>query len=121
AKSQTPASELVDRWRQRAERLGLDATAIEALCSHTLMIETPDPAEVFSSLTAPEGICSGGAVFSRTDALTALANHPAPTAHGDPQPLLVGAARLESVVDEFLAPEHVVQVTMADEPLFTTT
>lgn len=120
AKFQTPASELVDRWRHRAERLRLDPAAIEALCSHTLMIETPDPAEVFSSLTAPEGICSGGSVFTRTEALTALANHPVPTAHGDPQPLLVGAARLESMVDEFLASEHVVQLTMADEPLFTT-
>ncbi len=40
--------------------------------------------------------------------------------HGPDQPLLVGAARLESMVDEFLASEHVLQVTHTEEPLFTT-
>lgn len=120
AKSHTPAATLVDEWRAQAAQLGLDTTRFETLTGHTLMVETPDPAAVFASLAGRDGVCAGGSVFSRTEALTALANHPVPAAHGDPQPLLVGAARLEQMVDHFLASEHVVQVTIADEPLFTT-
>ena len=120
AKSQTPAATLVDGWRQRAGALGLDTAAIEALCEDTLMVETPDPAVVFASLAGPDGICTGGSVFSRTEALAAMANHPVPMAHGEPQPLLVGASRMDAMVDEFLGSEHVIQVTRTDEPLFTT-
>ncbi|MCB1283398.1 MAG: MobF family relaxase [Microthrixaceae bacterium] len=120
AKSQTPASTLVEGWRARAASHGLDAEAIAALCEHTLMVESPDSSGVFASLAGPEGICTGGSVFSRTEALTALANHPVPMSHGPDQPLLVGGVRLESMVDEFLASEHVLRVTHAEEPLFTT-
>jgi conjugative relaxase-like TrwC/TraI family protein len=120
AKSHIPAAALIDSWRRRAAALGLDTVAIERLWEHTLIGVTPDPAVVFASLAAPDGICAGGSVFARADALAALANHPIPTVHGDPQPLLVGAARLESLVDEFLQSEHVVQVTQAGEPMFTT-
>ena len=120
AKSQAPAATLVDAWRQRAAALGLDGKAIEALCEHTLMVETPNPAVAIASLAGPEGICAGGSVFSRTEAIAALANHPVPMSHGEPQPLLVGAERLEIMVEEFLSSEHVIQVTRAEEPLFTT-
>jgi len=120
AKSQTPAATLVDGWRQRGAALGLDAAALEALAQHTLMVDEPDPAVVFASLAGPDGICSGGSVFSRTEALTALASHPVPMRDGPDQPLLVGAARLETMVDEFLQSPHVVQVTGTEEPLFST-
>ncbi|MGI8756904.1 MAG: AAA family ATPase [Acidimicrobiales bacterium] len=120
AKSQTPAATLTEGWRRRAATLGLDARALEALGKHTLMVETPDPETVFASLCAPDGVCAGGSVFSRTEALAALANHPVPMRHGPPQPLLVGAARLETMVDEFLTSRHVIQVSRAEDPLFTT-
>jgi conjugative relaxase-like TrwC/TraI family protein len=121
AKRHAAAATLVDEWRQRAAALGLDAKAIETLCEHTLMIEMPDPAVVFASLAGPDGICAGGSIFSRTEALVALANHRVSVRYGEPQPLLVGAARLEEMVDEFLASQHVLQVTRTVEPLFTTT
>jgi conjugative relaxase-like TrwC/TraI family protein len=120
AKNHTPASTLVDDWRRRAAALGLDPKAIEQLCQHTLMVQTPAPDAVFASLAGPDGICAGGSVFSRTEALAALANHPVPMNHGEPQPLLIGAKRLEAMVDDFLASHHVLQVTRAEEPLFTT-
>ena len=119
-KAKTPAATLIDGWRQRAAALGLDAQALTALGKHTLMVETPDPETVFASLCAPEGICAGGSVFSRTEALAAMASHPVPMRYGPPQPLLVGAVRLESMVDEFLASRHVLQVSRGDEPLFST-
>jgi ATP-dependent exoDNAse (exonuclease V) alpha subunit len=59
-------------------------------------------------------------VFSRSEALAALANHPVPATDGEPQPLLCGAARLIEFTDRFLASEHVVALTDADEPLYTT-
>ncbi len=37
-----------------------------------------DPAVLFASVAAADGICAGGSVFSRADALAALANHPVP-------------------------------------------
>ncbi len=58
-------------------------------------------------------------MFSRSDALTAMANHPVP-GNGDPQPLLCGAQQLLELTDQFLASSHVVALTDADDPLFTT-
>ena len=120
AKAHTHASTLIDQWRQRGASLGLDAQALSALGKHTLVVETPDSETVFASLCTPDGICAGGSVFSRTEALAALASHPVPMRHGPPQPLLVGAARLETMVDEFLASRHVVQFSRTEEPLFST-
>jgi conjugative relaxase-like TrwC/TraI family protein len=120
AKNHTPAAALVQQWRERAARHGLDAAAIDAVCGRTDAIEAPDPQAVYASLAGPDGICAGGSVFTRSDAIVELANHPVPSTTGSPQPLLAGAERLEAMVDEFLASSHVVQVTAGDDPLFTT-
>ena len=80
-----------------------------------------DTEALFSSLAGPDGICAGGSVFSWSEALAAMANHPVPSTDGDEaQPLLCGARRLIEMTNEFLASPHVVALTDADDPLFTT-
>ncbi len=88
AKTHTPAADLVDEWRERAAQHGLDGRALRDLSGHTLAGAEPSAEVVFRSLAAPDGICAGGSVFSRADALVALANHPVPQDDGPPQPLL---------------------------------
>ena len=119
AKQHTPVAELVDDWRRRAAALGFDERAIAACHGHAIDLAEPDPEALFSSLAGPDGICEGGSVFSRADAVVALANHPVP-AESEPQPLLCGAARLEELTDAFLASQHVVSLGGTDEPLYTT-
>jgi conjugative relaxase-like TrwC/TraI family protein len=120
AKNHTPAAELVDGWQARAAAHGLDIRALAACHGHDTPLAEPHTEELFASLAGQDGICAGGSVFSRADALVALANHPVPMAGGDPQPLLVGAARLEGLTDQFLASTHVVRVAGSDDGLFTT-
>lgn len=119
AKEHTPVADLIEDWRQRASGLGFDDAAIAACGHRDVPFDEPDSESLFASLAAPDGICAGGSVFSRTEALVALANHPVP-GPGDPQPLLCGATRLEELTDEFLASRHAVPVAEADEPLYTT-
>lgn len=119
AKSHTPVADLIDDWRERASRLGFDDAAIAACAHREAPLEAPDPEVLFASLAEPDGICSGGSVFSRTEALVALANHPVP-GPGEPQPLLCGASRLEELTGDFLASRHVVPVTDQDDTLYTT-
>ncbi len=119
AKQHTPVAELVDDWRRRAASHGFDAAAISACHGHEVPIHEPDAEALFGSLAGPDGICHGGSVFSRAEALVALANHPV----GDeatPQPLLCGAARLEELTDEFLASRHVLHLGGDDVEMFTT-
>ena len=120
AKNHTPAADLVVGWRARATAQGLDARALAACHGHDTPVAEPDTEKLFASLAGPDGICAGGSVFSRADALVALANHPIPMAGGEPQPLLVGAPRLEALTDQFLASSHVVRVAGSGEGLFTT-
>ena len=121
AKNRTPADDLVASWRDRAARHGLTTEGLEALTGHDRAEQTVDTEALFSSLAGPDGICAGGSVFSRSEALAAMANHPVPATDGDePQPLLCGARRLIEMTDEFLASPHVVALTDADDPLFTT-
>lgn len=121
AKNHTPAADLISSWRRRAAAQGLDGTGIAACLGHNGPIEDPDPAIVFASLAGPEGICSGGSVFTRSEAVAALVNHPVPpVAGGEPQPLLVGADRLEALAEQFLASAHVAPIGGADDGLFTT-
>ncbi|MCZ7537887.1 MAG: relaxase domain-containing protein [Acidimicrobiia bacterium] len=118
AKNHTPADELVASWRDRAARHGLTAEALAALTGHESFEQSVDTAALFASLAAPDGICAGGSVFSRSDALAATASHPVPG--DDPQPLLCGAQQLLELTDRFLASQHVVALTDADDPLYTT-
>ena len=121
AKNHVPADDLIAAWRERAARHGLTPDALAAITSQQLNEQTVDANELFASLAGPDGICAGGSVFSRSAALAAIANHPVPATDGDEaQPLLCGARRMIELTDEFLASPHVVALTEADDPLFTT-
>ncbi|HWJ64695.1 MAG TPA: MobF family relaxase [Acidimicrobiales bacterium] len=121
AKNHTPAATLVDGWRDRAATRGLDADAIRQICGIVELASPPATEEIFTSLAAPDGICTGGSVFTRSEALVALVNHPVSSSPERPsQPLLVGAAAVEVLVDRFLTSDHVVEVSSGDEPLYTT-
>jgi conjugative relaxase-like TrwC/TraI family protein len=120
AKNHTPANVMIASWRERAERLGLSTDALAALTGHHPQQQEIDEAALFDSLAGPDGICSGASVFTRSEALAAMANHPVPGAEGrSPQPLLGGADRLIELTDRFLASAHVVALTDADDPLYT--
>ncbi|MGZ7019240.1 MAG: MobF family relaxase [Acidimicrobiia bacterium] len=121
AKNHTPADDLIAAWRDRAVRHGLTGDALAAVTSHEPRDKTIDVDALFTSLAGPDGICTGGSVFSRADALVAMTNHPVPGTEGNnPQPPLCGAQRLLEVTDEFLASPRVVALTDADDPLFST-
>ena len=121
AKNHTPADDLIASWRDRAARHGLTPDTLADLSGHDTQAQAVDEAALFESLAGAEGICSGGSVFSRSEALVAMANHPVPGADGEQaQPLLCGASRLIELTDQFLASEQVVALTDADEPLYTT-
>ncbi len=121
AKNHTPADDLIASWRERAARHGLTTEALVAVTGHGSLGQEVDEAALFASLASPDGICAGGSVFSRSEALVAMTNHPVPTADGkQPQPLLCGASRLIELTDRFLASEHVVALTDADKPLYST-
>jgi hypothetical protein len=120
AKQHTPTDELVASWRERASRHGLTPDALAAVTRREPIEQTVDAETLFASLAAPDGICVGGSVFSRSDALDALANHPIPSENGPAQPLLCGAERLLEFTEEFLASRHVVQLTDGNKPLYST-
>ncbi len=120
AKQHTPTNDLVASWRERAARHSLNADALAAITDRERIEQTVDADELFTSLAAPDGICTGASVFSRADALAALANHPIPSENGQPQPLLCGAKRLLELTDQFLASRHVLALTDGHKPLYTT-
>lgn len=121
AKNHTPADDLVAAWRVRAAKHGLDVDAFAAVTGHEHHEQALDTDALFASLAGPDGICAGGSVFSRSEALGAMVGHPVPaTDDGEPQPLLCGADRLIELTDQFLASRHVVALTDTDEPLYTT-
>lgn len=119
AKSHTPVAQLTAEWRARAAALGLDAAALSRLGGRSPDTE-PMPEDVFALLAARDGVCEGGSVFTRGQALAALVDLPVPNDVGSAQPLLVGAARLVELIDEFLASEHVVCLVGEGDPLYTT-
>ena len=121
SKNHTPADDLVATWRERAALHGLDADALVAVTDHQLHEQEVDEAAMFESLVGAAGICAGGSVFSRSEALAAMVNHPVPATEGDlPQPLLCGATRLIKLTEQFLSSPHVIALTDTDEPLYTT-
>src|SRR3546814_5803478 len=93
AKNLTPAADLIAAWRERAAVHGLTTEAFSDLTSREQQEQHIDTEGLFASLAGPEGICSGGSVFSRSDAVVAMANHPVPASSGSEraQPLLCGA------------------------------
>jgi len=130
AKEDVDPRELVAGWWDRAERHGLTPAALGACTGRTAPRHAPvDPDAVFDQLSSPaHGVCAGGSVFTRADVLTALVDLPIGTG-GCAQPLLVPAAELERLADEFIASAHVVRLEPLDapgrgvfaaEPVFTT-
>jgi len=120
AKQHTPTDDLVASWRDRAARNGLTPDTLAAVTGRGPVDQTVDADTLSATLAGPDGICTGGSVFSRADALTALANHPIRWENGPAQPLLCGAERLLELTDQFLASRHVVQLTDGHKPLYTT-
>ena len=122
AKNHTPADQLVEAWRQRAARHGLGPDQLANLTGRTNGAQSVDLDAFFESLAQPDGICAGGSVFSRTEALAAIANHPVPITDEDgvAQPLLCGAEQLLEITSKFLQSGHVVAVGGGAELLFTT-
>jgi conjugative relaxase-like TrwC/TraI family protein len=120
AKSHTPVAQLTADWRARAAALGLDQAALIRVGGRPALAIEPDPTQVFARLAAPDGVCEGGSVFTRSVALATLVDLPVPGDDGTGQPLLVGAGRLDRMIDEFLASEHVVCLAGDGEPLYTT-
>jgi AAA domain/TrwC relaxase len=111
AKQHVAVDELLDGWRTRATALGFGRDQLAACLDRSLEISEPDPGALYRALAAPEGICANLSIFNRADVLAALVDLPVPHGDGEPQPLLVPAARLESLADKFLASRHVVALT----------
>jgi AAA domain/TrwC relaxase len=111
AKQHVPVDELLDGWRTRAAALGFGRDQLAACLDRALEPQDPDPEALYRALAAPEGICANLSIFNRADVLAALVDLPVHDGDGEPQPLLVPAARLESLADGFLASRHVVALT----------
>lgn len=127
AKNHTPADDLVARWRERAAACGLTSDDIARLSRPARQQDTQRDSQrdtqrdaVFDLLADPNGICAGGSVFTRSDAITAIANLGVPDADGVAQPLLGGATEVLELSDAFLASDRVVCLNDADDQLFTT-
>jgi conjugative relaxase-like TrwC/TraI family protein len=118
AKNRVPAGTLRSAWLHRAAALGFDRNALASCLGHDYVAGVPDRRAFFASLADRDGICAEGSVFTHGDALAALANHPVPAADGtNPQPLIVTAAELEALTDDFLTCDHVVDL---DDGRYTT-
>ncbi|MGH9187296.1 MAG: AAA family ATPase, partial [Acidimicrobiales bacterium] len=131
AKRQADVRDLLGEWWRRAHQLRFAPRRLAA-CLHRTRQPPARPSEtwLFTRLSARDGICANGSVFTRDDVLAALANVPVPATGGRPQPLLVPAAELELLGDAFLASHHVIELhppadhhrlrALRDEPLYTT-
>jgi conjugative relaxase-like TrwC/TraI family protein len=111
AKQHVPVDELLEGWRTRATALGFGRDQLAACLDRPLDLSEPDPEALYKALAAPDGICANLSIFNRADVLAALVDLPVPHDDGEPQPLLVPAARLESLADGFLASRHVIVLT----------
>lgn len=121
-KTHTNASQLTADWRRRAARLGLDAKRLRSLCGdQPPRINEPLPELMWRVLAGRGGVTDGGSVFTRADALVIAADVALGGGEkGSRQPLLLGAARIEALVDSFLSSPHVIRLDDSDDPLFTT-
>lgn len=128
-KQQADASDLRADWWRRAQSLGFTPDHLRATVGLGDRRIDDVPAEaICRQLAAPDGICSGGSVFTRGDVLAAIVDLPMQTADGV-QPPMLSADDLERVADRFLESPLVVQLELeagkrrgrlADEPVFTT-
>ncbi len=101
--------ELRQRWRSKADEIGLDRKAIERTFG------TRDPAERYPALTVQRldrAVTEGQSHFDRRDAIQAVADSLRNGAQ---------AADVERLADEFLASESVIQIAeSAKGPRYTT-
>ncbi len=101
--------ELRQRWRSKADEIGLDREAIERT------LGTRDPAERYPALTVQRldrAVTEGKSHFDRRDAIQAVADSMRNGAQG---------ADVERMADEFLAADSVIQVAeTAKGPRYTT-
>jgi AAA domain/TrwC relaxase len=111
AKQHVPVDELLNGWRSRAAARGFGRGRLAACLDRSLELQEPEPEALYRALAASDGICANLSIFNRADVLAALVDLPVPHGDGEPQPLLVPAARLESLADGFLASRHVVALT----------
>jgi conjugative relaxase-like TrwC/TraI family protein len=111
AKQHIPVDQLLDGWSTRATALGFGRDELAACLGRALELPDPDPEALYRALAGPEGICANLSIFNWADVLAALVDLPVPYGDGEPQPLLVAAARLESLAGGFLASGHVIALT----------
>jgi nucleotide-binding universal stress UspA family protein len=119
-------------WWRRAETHGFTPGDLDTCIGRAA---TPEPrpeqiVDLLDRLAAVDGITAEVSIFTRGDLLAALADAPVRDDHGDEQPLLLGAARLEELADAFLGSHRVVRLEpgedrprlrgLGDEPLYTT-
>ncbi len=114
AKEEVDPSQLVAGWWERARAHGLTPDHVAECTGHEPPRQRLDREQIFAALTDPTtGLCASASIFTRPDVLAALVDLPVPTKSGLPQPLLVPAARLERLADEFLASRDVIPLSAA--------
>lgn len=127
-KEEVDASALVAGWWERARLLDFTPDLLAAATGQANPIEPPDVAVVFAALVNPDhGLCAGSSIFTRSDVLAAMVDLTIER-QAKPQPLLVCAAELDRLADDFLASSLVVELLpvrrpkgqLAHEALFTT-
>lgn len=129
-KQQADPADLRNDWWRRARGHGFSPEALAACAgSRHRELAEPDIASLLDRLAGPDGLTTGGSVFTRGDLLAALVDAPAGLP-GEERPLLVTADRLEEIADEFLASDRTVRLHpgegsprlrgAGDEPIFTT-
>jgi conjugative relaxase-like TrwC/TraI family protein len=130
AKQQADPADLRNDWWQRARAHDFSPEEVTACIDReAATFDEPNVTQLLDRLAGPDGMSAGGSVFTRGDVLAALAD--APTGPpGCEQPLVVGAARLEEIADEFLASDRAVRLAavedakqlrgLGDEPIYTT-
>ena len=117
AKKEVDPTQLVAGWWERARAHGLTPERVAECTGHQPPQQIPDRERIFAALTDPTtGLCANASIFTRADVLAALVDLPVPTESGIPQPLLVPAAHLERLADEFLASRDVVPLSAAPLP-----
>jgi len=107
AKQQVPVDELLDGWRTRAAALGLGPDELAACLDRARELQEPEPEALYKALAASDGICANQSISTGPTSSSRSSTTRSPTAN-EAQPLLVPAARLESLADGFLASRHVV-------------
>jgi len=115
AKEDVDPRQLVAGWWERAARHGLTPEALGLCTGRTAPPHALDRDAIFDRLASPDaGVCSGASLFTRADVLAVLVDLPIPTSVGV-QPLILRAAEMEHLADEFLASSHAVRLEAPEQ------